>query len=94
MKIVIEFTNLSKALAGVKELEMALDPGTTFGQIVERLGVLYPAPIGILIEPGGKKFMNSNMFIINGDMATPAFIMDECPKDGDRLVLMTLVTGG
>lgn len=90
----IEFTGLARQIVGQKEVAWELPPGTTYAQIVERLGREYPGLIGTLIDADGKTFLSSNMFIINGDMALPAMVMDESPRDGDRLWLVSVITGG
>lgn len=94
MRLTVEFTGLAKQIVGHREIELELPAGTTFAGVVERLGSLHPALIGTLIDADGKTFLSSNMFIINGDMALPAMVMDEQPREGDRLVLVSVITGG
>ena len=90
----VEFTGLAKQIVGRREIELDLPAGTTYAGVVERLGNLHPGLIGTLIDADGKTFLSSNMFIINGDMALPAMVMDETPQEGDRLVLVSVITGG
>ncbi len=92
--ISIEFTNLAKVITGTSVLEVEFAAGTTYGQIVAWLAEQYPDMIGILIQEDKKALMNSNLFIINGEMSQPAFIMEETPQDGDRLTLVSVATGG
>lgn len=94
MNITIEFTGLARQIVGQKEVAWQLPPGTTYAQIVERLGQAYPEFIGPLIDADGKTFLSSNMFIINDDMALPAMVMEESPREGDRLTLVSVITGG
>ena len=65
-----------------------------YQDIVRFLGEKYPGLIGILISGDGNTFLSSNMFVINGDMANPAMVMTEHPEEGDRLVLISVITGG
>lgn len=94
MKIILELTGLSRQLVGQKEVQWVVPEGTTYAQLVERLGQTYPELVGPLIDTDGKTFLSSNMFIINGDMALPAMVMGDAPWDGDRLTLVSVITGG
>lgn len=92
--ITVEFTNLARLIAGEPEIEMEVSPAETYGDIVERLGKMYPDLVGILIDPDGRTFLSSNMFIINNEMGDPVMVLDEHPKPGDRLTLVAVATGG
>ncbi|GAP11538.1 molybdopterin converting factor, small subunit [Bellilinea caldifistulae] len=94
IRITIEFTNLAKYIAGTPAIEVEFPRGITYGQIVEWLAERYPDMVGIIIQDDKKSLLNSNLFIINGEMAQPAFRMDDTPKDGDRLTLVAVATGG
>lgn len=94
LQLTIEFTGLAKQIVGRREIELEVPAGTTYAGVVERLGIAYPGLIGSLIDADGKTFLSSNMFIINGDMALPAMVMEETPRAGDRLVLVSVITGG
>lgn len=50
--------------------------------------------IGLLIDQDRETFLSSNMFVINGDLAYPAMIMDNSPADGEHIALMSVITGG
>lgn len=92
--ITVEFTNLARVIAGEPEITMEISPEETYGDIVERLGKMYPDLVGILIDPDGRTFLSSNMFIINNEMGDPVMVLDEFPKPGDRLTLVAVATGG
>jgi hypothetical protein len=94
MNIVVEFTGLARSITKRKEITLAVREGTTYKQIIRQVGEIYPGLIGVLIDTDGETFLSSNMFIINGDMSVPAMILEESPREGDHLVLMSLVTGG
>jgi hypothetical protein len=94
MNIVIEFTGLARSIAKRKEIPLIVPSGITYKELVRRIGQMFPVFLGVLIDTDGETFLSSNMFIINGDMSQPAMIMEESPQDGDRLILMSLVTGG
>lgn len=92
--ITIEFTNLARVLVGENQIDMEISSYETYADVVERLGKMYPDLLGILIEPDGRRFMNSNMFIINNEMADPVMVMEDSPRPGDRLTLVSVATGG
>ena len=94
MRLTVEFTGLAKQIVGHREIELDVPAGTTYAGVVERFGAAYPGLISTLIDTDGKTFLSSNMFIINGDMALPAMVMNETPNEGDRLVLVSVITGG
>ncbi len=94
IQLTIELTGIAKDIAGQKELEMQISPQETYQNVVENLANLYPQLVDVLIAPDKKTFLSSNMFIINDEMAEPVFIMDKIPHDGDRLVLVSVMTGG
>lgn len=94
MKIEVEFTGFAQAITHQKVIQLELPEGTTYREIVKLLGQKYPELVGLLIDVDGETFLSSNMFIVNGDMVSPAMVMDESPRDGDRLILMSLITGG
>ncbi len=94
MYITVEFTGMARDAVGQKEISLDLDDQTTYQEIIQLLGEKYPQLIGLLINEDRQSLMSGNLFIINGDLATPAMILQESPRDGDRLILMSLVTGG
>lgn len=94
LTVTVEFTGLSRAIAGKAETTLTLPEGTTYRDIIRRIGQQYPGLIGILIAEDGETFLSSNMFVIDGDFANPAMVMNECPKDGEHLHLMSIITGG
>lgn len=94
MVIHVEFTGAAQMVTNQKSVDLEIPSTTTYKEIVQILGKKYPSLIGILIDQDGETLLSSNMFIINGDMSLPAMIMEESPRDGDRLILMSLITGG
>ena len=92
--VTVEFTGLSRSIAGVSEVELQLKPGDTYRDVIRRLCKLYPGLLGILIFEDGETFLSSTLFIIDGDYANPAMVMEETPGDGERIHLMSVITGG
>jgi hypothetical protein len=94
MQVIVELTGLARDAAGRKEIPIELDDTSTYQDLVRWLGRRYPQLIGLIIDQDGETFLSSNLFVINGDLANPAMVMHEHPKDGDRLILMSVITGG
>ncbi len=93
-QITIEFTNLAKLLAGKREIEQIFPESSTYADVIEWLAQTYPDLVGVIIQPDHRSFTNSTMFIINNEMGLPAMILDESPKDGNRLTIVSVPTGG
>lgn len=94
ISLTIEFTGIAKDIAGEAEIQMNLAPHDTYHHVVENLAELYPDLVNILIAPDKKTFLSSNLFIINDEMNDPVFFMEKNPQDGDRLTLVSVMTGG
>ncbi len=92
--VTVEFTGLSRSIAGVSEVELQLEPGMTYRDVIRQLGARYPGLVGILIAEDGETFLSSNMFIIDGNYANPAMVMEDSPRDGEHIHLMSVITGG
>ncbi|MGB8251955.1 MAG: hypothetical protein WCF08_01965, partial [Anaerolineaceae bacterium] len=71
MKVYVELNGVARELAGSGVLEVELGAGESYQGVVGKLAKLKPELIGILIDPDGKTFLSSNMFIKNGDMSQP-----------------------
>jgi molybdopterin converting factor small subunit len=94
LQVIVEFTNLAKTIAGQDMARIEMQPGATFADLVEELGKIYPDLVGVLIDTDGKTFLSSNMFIVNNEMSLPIMVMDQLVRDGDRLTLVSVPTGG
>lgn len=94
LTVTVEYTGLSRAITGTPQSKLSLPEGTTYREVVQRLGELHPQLVGILIAEDGETFLSSNMFVIDGDYANPAMVMDDPVKDGEHLHLVSVITGG
>lgn len=92
--LTVEFTGVAREIVGAATIELSFPKESTYTDVVRELGKQVPGLVGILIDQDGETFLSSNMFIINNEMSLPVMIMDEQPKDGDRLVLVSVMTGG
>ena len=94
MRIHVELLGLSRFAAGVKEITLDLEEGTTFRDIVRMLGTRYPEMIGNVIQPDGETLQTPNIFNLNAKRMIQASQMDDSPSDGDRIILMSISAGG
>jgi len=94
MRIHAEFLGLSRFAAGVKEIALDLEEGTTFRDIVRMLGTRYPAMIGNVIQPDGETLQTPNILNLNAKRMIQANQMNDGPSDGDRIILMSVSAGG
>jgi molybdopterin converting factor small subunit len=94
MRIQMEFLGLSRFAAGVKEIALDLEEGTTFRDIVRMLATRYPAMIGNVIQPDGETLQLPNILNLNAKRMIQANQMDDGPSDGDRIILMSVSAGG
>jgi hypothetical protein len=94
MQVTVEFTGAARVMVGQKTIAVDLPETATYRDIVRYLAQTYPGLIGLLIDNDGETFLSSNMFVINGDLTTPAMVLSEHPHAGDHLILMSLITGG
>jgi hypothetical protein len=94
MRVTVELTGIARALAGIKIIPLDLDEFATYRDIVRILAKHFPPLIGLLIDPNCENFLSSNLFAVNGDLAEAVMRLDEHPRDGDHLVLLSVITGG
>jgi hypothetical protein len=94
LNLTIEFHGLPLVVVGQKVISLTLPGSCTYRDIIRRLATDYPALVDLIIDRDRETFLSSNMFVINGDLATPAMRMDEVPPDGVHLILMSVITGG
>jgi molybdopterin converting factor small subunit len=94
MRVHLELFGLARIASGAKELSFDLKEGTTFRDIVRLLATKYPDMIGNVINPDGETLHPPNIFNLNAKRMIRPNQMDECPSDGDRIVLMSISAGG
>lgn len=93
-QVVIEFTGISRMLTGQSEMAFKIRQGTTFSEIVKLLGQKFPSLVGQIIDKDGNLFIASNLFSLNGQQIIQESEMDGSPREGDRLILISLLAGG
>jgi molybdopterin converting factor small subunit len=94
MRVQLEFFGLSRLATGTKELVLDLEEGTTFRDLVRHLGIEYPKMLENVISSDGETLHPPNIFNVNAKRMIKPDQMDQCPDDGDRIVLMSVSAGG
>jgi molybdopterin converting factor small subunit len=94
MRIKVEFLGLSRIVTATKEIELDLDQGTTFRDLVAKLAELYPALVGNVIRPDRQTLQAPNIFNLNATKMVQTGQMDSGPGEGDRVILMSMSAGG
>ena len=94
MQIKIEFSSISRVLTGRKELTLDLQKGANVGDVVSALGKVCPQLLGEIISKDGKSMIPTNIFSVNGQKIIHESDVQYQPDDGDRLILLSLLSGG
>ena len=93
-QVQVEFTGISRMLTGQSEMTLKIRQGTTFSEIVKLLGKKFPTLVGQIIDKDGNVFIATNLFSLNGQQIIQESEMNGSPKEGDRLILISLLAGG
>ena len=94
MQIKVEFSSISRVLTGRKELTLDLQKGANIGDVVSALGKVCPQLLGEIISKDGKSMIPTNIFSVNGQKIIHESDVQYQPDDGDRLILLSLLSGG
>ncbi len=94
MQVTIEFTGISRALTGKTEIAIPLQEGAQLHDVVKKISHQFPALVGEVIEQDGRSMIPTNLFSINGERILHEDQLHYQPKDGDRLILLSLLAGG
>ena len=94
MRIKVELFGLARLAVGEKEIELDVEEGTTFRDIVRLLSVRYPNMMENVIDSDGETLHPPNIFNLNAKRMIQPTQMDECPTEGDRIILMSVSAGG
>ncbi len=94
MKITLEFTGLAREVAKTKQTEILAPDGSTYRQVMALAAARFPKLVGLLFHTIDGTLLNSIVLSRNGDEMILPDAMDECPADGDRLIIMGIIVGG
>jgi molybdopterin converting factor small subunit len=94
MQIQVEFSSISRVLTGRREMTLDLQKGANIGDVVNALGKACPQLLGEIIEKDGKSLIPTNIFSVNGEKIIHESDLQYQPDEGDRLILLSLLSGG
>jgi molybdopterin converting factor small subunit len=94
MRVVVEFTGVSRMLTGQSEVDLILSSGDTLQQVITSLAKRYPALVGEVFEKSGQSLIPTNVFSLNGEKIIHENELTFKPMDGDKLILLSLLAGG
>ena len=93
-QVVVEFTGISRVLTRETEFPLSLAKGAAMGDVVQSIGKKYPSLVGEVIAKDGKTLIPTDLFSINGEQILHEKDLKFQPKNGDRLILLSLLAGG
>ncbi len=91
-RYIVQMFGLPREVTELREVEVELKDGASLGDVVAALRHEIPALEGHVIRAGENRLMEHCAFNING-----RFYLDDRDiqlQDGDRVLLLTLATGG
>jgi molybdopterin converting factor small subunit len=94
IQVKVEFTGVSRVLTGATETRLTLDKGSSVGCVIRQLGEQNPQLVGHIIEKDGATLIPTNVFSVNGQSILHESDLAFEPKDGDTLILLSLLAGG
>jgi len=94
IQVIVEFTGISRVLTGETEIAIPLHEGAQLRDVVQQISQKFPDLIGEVIEQDGRSMIATNLFSINGGQILHEDQLHYQPKDGDRLILLSLLAGG
>ena len=90
----VEFSAISRVLTGQSEFSLILKKGASIADVVAALGMKFPQLLGQIIEKDGKALIPTNVFSVNGQKIIHESDTAFKPNDGDKLILLSLLSGG
>jgi len=94
IQLQIEFTGISRVLTGREELILSIPGGSTLEQVITSLGDRFPELVGQIIDFNGKDLIPTNLFSLNGEKILQENDKTYSPKQGDKLILLSILSGG
>ena len=93
-KVTVEFSGISRMITKHNEWQLQVPETATLSDVVSQLAQTFPGLVGEVIDHDYKKLIDTNVISINGQSIIQSDMLDECPQDGDVLILLSLLAGG
>lgn len=95
MKVRIHYLGYIKNMLDKKDDELNLNEGATLSVLLDKLAGLYGKPFqGEVFEPGLKDLKIGFVATVNGVLIGQLHGMETRLREGDNVVLMSLMSGG
>ena len=94
IQVLVEFSAISRVLTGQSEFPLNLKKGANIADLIATLGKKFPQLLGQIIEKDGKALIPTNVFSVNGQKIIHETDTTFQPEDGDKLILLSLLSGG
>ncbi len=95
MKIDVEYLGFIKNMLGKRNEEFTLGSGSLLSDLLNKLSEVYGAPFKKdVYEPGDKDVKTGFVVTVNGFLSEQLKGVDTKLKEGDHVILMTLMSGG
>ncbi|MGV8025726.1 MAG: MoaD/ThiS family protein [Anaerolineaceae bacterium] len=94
IQVKVEFSGLSRILAKANDMQLSLSPRQTYVDVIRLVAEKYPALVGNVIDKSKTDLFPSNIFSRNGKTVVMPDQLNDCPRDGEVLILLSLLAGG
>jgi molybdopterin converting factor small subunit len=95
MKIKVHYISLVKSFTNTSQDEFDLKEGTLLVDLLDKIAVKYGKPLTQEVYDPTKKEMKSTFVVmVNGVLMDQLKSVNTPLKDGDNIILMSLMTGG
>jgi molybdopterin converting factor small subunit len=94
MQIQVEFTGAAREITGQREVSLFVLDTSTYRDVIRSLAQMYPGLVGMIIAPDLCSLLSAMIFDRNGGESILPAMLDQSPKDGDRLMLLYFIVGG
>jgi hypothetical protein len=90
----VEFSGVCRAIVGERHKTLSLPAGSNYRGLIRRLADQFPGLVGVVIAPSANDLLNANIISRNGEELIMPDMLDRCPENGDRLILLSIIVGG
>ena len=95
MKVKVEYLGMIKNLLNKRVEELELKEGTTLQELLSKLSNLYGTPFKKeVFEPGQKDVKTGFVVTVNGVLMGQLQGVGTVLKNGDHIIVMSLMSGG
>ena len=94
IQVKVEFSGLSRILAKANDMQLSISPQQTYVDIIRMVAEKYPSLVGNVIDKSKDSLFPSNIFSRDGKTVVQHEEMNNCPRDGEVLILLSLLAGG